>query len=933
MIIVLLSLAFAAPPTPRETSAASSSSWESTLDRVVKGVVALRVTATRDFDTEDANQSQGTGFIVDKANGILLTNRHMVHAGPVNAEAVLLNHEEIPLEPIYRDPIHDFGFYRFDPKKIQYMQVEEIPLAPEAARVGIDIRVVGNDAGEKISILDGTLARLDRNAPSYGDNTYNDFNTFYYQAASNTSGGSSGSPVIDLQGRAIALNAGGSRAAASSYYLPLGRVKEALDHVRAGRPVPRGTLQTGFSYTPFDEVRRLGLPSDIEAELRRSFPAGTGALVVTDTIVDGSGWNLLQSGDILVRAGGKLIADFETLEDLLDDNVGEVLAIEIDRGGKKVDLRIPVTDLHSLTPDTYLEVGRAVFNPVSLMQARNHGVPPRGVYVASAGFWLASAGVPSESVITEVDGVATETLSAFRAEIERKAQGQRIKVRFHDINDPRHDRVVVAAVDRLWYPMQTCVREDVHGRWPCVQSPPPPKQEPSIPQVVPEPIVPDRVARRLASALVVVDFDVPHPTAGIKDFSFAGAGVVVDAARGLVVVDRDTVPEALGEMTITFGGSLRVPGRLVYLHPLHDFAVIAYDPSRLADTRIAPVTFADRDLRRGDRVWQIGIDQQYQIASNRTEVEAQDPVQLGVSDTPRFRDANVEGVSLRDPVSSLGGVLTDAHGRVVALWASFVDQADGERTFRGLPSAWLTPVIDALRRGETPQVFDIGLEVRPISVADARERGLSSARAVALHEADRDRQAVLEIARITKGSPAGQALREGDLLIALNGRLATRVRDVELASRGPQVSATVLRNGQEVAVTFDTVPVAGSGVDRVLSWAGLVLHDPHLEVASQQGVPRDGVYVAWMWYGSPAARFGLRPTRRIIEVDGEPVANLDAFVARVAGHDPAVPVRLKLAGLDGKIQVSTMKLDPMYWPTWLLARGPDGSWSRTEVKR
>lgn len=71
-------------------------------------------------------------------------------AGPTTSEAIFLNREEVPIHPVYFDPVHDFAFMRFDPGKIKFMDVQEVELAPEAASVGLDIRVVGNDSGEKV---------------------------------------------------------------------------------------------------------------------------------------------------------------------------------------------------------------------------------------------------------------------------------------------------------------------------------------------------------------------------------------------------------------------------------------------------------------------------------------------------------------------------------------------------------------------------------------------------------------------------------------------------------------------------------------------------------------------------------------------------------------------------------------------------------------
>ena len=134
-----------------ERDSALSGDWQTTLADVNRAVVVLKVSVPRSFDTQIAAYQMATGFVVDAERGLILTNRHVVNAGPVVAEAVFLNHEEVAVQAVYRDPVHDFGFYRYDPKAVEFIQPHELELVPEHAHAGTEIRVVGNDAGEKLS--------------------------------------------------------------------------------------------------------------------------------------------------------------------------------------------------------------------------------------------------------------------------------------------------------------------------------------------------------------------------------------------------------------------------------------------------------------------------------------------------------------------------------------------------------------------------------------------------------------------------------------------------------------------------------------------------------------------------------------------------------------------------------------------------------------
>jgi hypothetical protein len=118
----------------------------------------------------------------------------------------------------------------------------------------------------------------------------------------------------------------------------------------------------------------------------------------------------------------------------------------------------------------------------------------------------------------------------------------------------------VVRIDRRWFAARRCVRDDAAGRFACRELAPPPPAPPVVPQTARLLTSGPGPSARLAHSVVAVSFDVPYGIDGVHGSAFAGAGIVVDAKRGLVLVDRDTVPITLGDVELTFGGSVTVDG-------------------------------------------------------------------------------------------------------------------------------------------------------------------------------------------------------------------------------------------------------------------------------------------------------------------------------------------------------------------------------------
>lgn len=910
----------------------NEAAWRKTLEEIRPSVVSLRVNKTRPFDTESNTLLDGTGFVVDARRGIILTNRHIVSTGPVKGEALFANQEEIELERLYADPVHDFGFFRYDPAGLRHIRPRGLELAPEAAQLGREIRVVGNDAGERFSILAGTIARLDRAAPNYGFGRYNDFNTFYIQAASGTSGGSSGSPVIDIEGRAVALNAGGQVRAQSSYFLPLERVRRALALVQEDRPVPRGGLLTTFEQLPYDELRRLGLGEEAEADARAAFPESAGLLVVRSTLQGSAASSELTPGDILLRVEDEEFPDFLRLEAVLDDSVGQPVRLLIERRGRVIEAVIEVSDLHAVTPRDYIAFGGAFLHPTSYQQARHFNVPLNTIYVAQPGYLLGLASIENGSILREINGRPLQTLDDVEQAVSVLGHEDVAQIRYSTPRNPRADQLRSARTGRGWFAAERCRQGEASQDWSCRPLASTPPAQPPEPRMTQPRDFDDARLRRIAPSLVHVRFDMPYVVSAVNGQHYYGAGLIVDTERGWVVVDRNTVPETMGDAVLTFNGTLEVTARVAAIHPVHNLAVLQYDPTLLGDTPLKAATFAPRTPRAGEEIFLAGFRPDLEPVIRSYEAGDLKLINLAPSNFGAFREANLEILEVENADIQISGVLLDSRSRVVALWSSF---ASGSRNrpnevVAGLPIEHVQVMLDHLRREASWRSLEVEWQRAPLSVA--LRRGLPEDWRLKVEEHDSERRQVLLVSRTVAGTPAAEHARPGDLLLTVNGRMATRPREVERAVAGlPVAELLVWRNGEEVQLNFDTVELGWKGLQEVLFWAGALIQEPQRGMAAQLAIRPQGVTIQHYTYGSPAHRY-LLPIRylQITGLDGQPVPSLDEFAAALekAGNKPII--RVEGITPTGATKVATVKLDPGYWPSSRL-RLSGGDWERASL--
>lgn len=906
---------------------------------VSPAVVTIEITHPRNFGLDRAVSSQATGYVVDKAKGIICSNKHVVHAGPCRAKAKFMKNEEIDILPIYRDPVHDFGFFKFDPTHLKDTKAVQIELDPTGARRGRNALMIGNNGGEKISFVETTVARTDRGAVQL-----HDMNTFYITASDTSVGGSSGAPLLSVEGKAIGMMAAGNDRSNISLYLPLFRVARALEYIREGKEVPRGTIQIGFKFQSFDALlkRKAISTSDIE-EVKKANKDAEGLLVVEKSLPKGPGKIAgMMNGDVLLHINDKSVVNYVQLEELLDTFIGKKLDLKLLREGKKISLSPTVQDHKDIEVDEFVEVSDGIFHATQYKLAAYVNLPIEGVFVAKRGYMFGS--VPFASIIKRIGKKKIHTLADFILAVQELENGEIVSVRYQPIRDQNKTEIATITVDKRWYPFQIARRNDSKGKWDYEDvKATVDKKEGSKTAIKPrkdnkKTRKPKSELEKLTSALVEVKFSRPFSIDGRKGGNTKSTvGIVVDKDIGLVLTSRNAISSTLIDVQLVFNRSKTLHAKVLYIHPLIPVSIVKFDPAQLKLERtvsLVSVQFCGKKPEIDEELDYVGINNLFEYQISETKVN-------------NFRDIDQHrGEMNRHELPELPNEVvgfTSASGVKLGM---YMDKTTKEVKAYNLASmlsgqaqlaADVHPIIQEVRTSlKNSKPLSENISLLPVTTAFV---DLSKARVNDLPEIWAEKlqdsmtiyqQKLIVIKRRMVSSDANKKLQENDVVLSVNDTVVTLIRDFYALIQGQEmVKMKILRDEEEIDLEIRTTKFSTLGTTRIIHFGGLIVQNPHPAIyylSTAEILEGGGVYVSHQQEGSPASTAEKGNENRskqnriigklVFKVNGQNVSNLEEFKKVIVQSQDLDFVRLVAKDIvRGEISVHDIRLDLEYWKT------------------
>lgn len=357
---------------------------------------------------ERINESLGSGVIIDAAEGLVLTNHHVIDNAD-DVQVTLADGRTVKAEFIGSDADTDVALIR-----IPAGNLTEIKLGDSTQlRVGDFVVAIGNPFGFSQTVTSGIVSAVGRSGiRGLG---YQNF----IQTDASINPGNSGGALVNLQGQLVGINTASFNPQGSmagniglGLAIPSNLARDVVDQLVKHGEVVRGTLGIESQNLTPQLAQSLGL-----TEAR-------GALVTR--VLSGSGGAAagLKPGDVVVSANGQRVDSAQALHNIEGlQAVGSTLTLDIRRDGKAQQLKAVLKEQPRAVTGESLDprLTGATFTdlPESMRQAGLSGVK---VSQVKRGSRAATNGLAADDVIIQASVGEFADLASWRANFQQRPQ-------------------------------------------------------------------------------------------------------------------------------------------------------------------------------------------------------------------------------------------------------------------------------------------------------------------------------------------------------------------------------------------------------------------------------------------------------------------------------------------------------------------------------
>ena len=340
------------------------------IDKAKKAVVTIHGNASLKAYEPIEGAWTGTGFIVNKNKGLILTNAHITERATIGTYHLFFHDgTRADARVLYYDPWLDYAFLQIAPEVIP-ADATEIKFSVKDPTTDQPAFVIGNNEGKSFSIHTGNISSIYRIAGAMPQHSIN--------LSLNTKGGSSGSPILNEKGEAIALNYGVSETFGIGLHPSY--LRYALRFIEAGKmPVRKHIGVIAGSYSLNEGVQYRHFPQEKIKGYNKKFPSSLShALQVSNTLQGSPAEGKLLPGDIIWAINGQELGpNLVDLDMAMNTCQAPSMCLTICRNGVWSDIEIALYSPEAHKIQRMVSFGGALFFEMDDFYSDKIGAPAK----------------------------------------------------------------------------------------------------------------------------------------------------------------------------------------------------------------------------------------------------------------------------------------------------------------------------------------------------------------------------------------------------------------------------------------------------------------------------------------------------------------------------------------------------------------------------